>query len=253
MKRIRLLAPLLPLVLLLGCSNPAKDVPAAGVEPVSNSASNAPAATEAAGTYFVFGPKTSAIAFIGSKVTRSHNGGFRNFAGELKVVNGQVAATGNKVVIDASSLFADDARLTGHLKGPDFFGVAQYPTATFVSTAIAQKGTNWTLTGDLTLHGVTKSISFPAKIEVNDEGVHVTSVFKINRNDFGIAYPGMANDLIRQDVVLSFNVKSSPGRADFASLEQAAQAGASAPQSAPRPAGGRPPGGGAPGAPRPPG
>ena len=246
MNRIRSFTALLPIALLFGCSNPAKDVAPAVLEPASNPASNTAAVSEPEGRYFAFGPKDSAIAFIGSKVTRSHNGGFRNFAGELKVVNGQVAGTGNKVVIDTSSLFADDPRLTGHLKGPDFFGVAQYPTATFISTAMAPQGTNWTVTGDLTLHGVTKSISFPAKIEVSDDGVHVTSVFKINRNDFGIVYPGMANDLIRQDVVLSFNVKAASGRADFAALEQAAQAAASAVQSPPRPGGARPPGAGPP-------
>jgi len=239
------------LTLLAGCSNPAKDVPAAKVETSAAPETNAPAAPEADARYFVFGPKTSAIGFIGSKVTRSHNGGFRNFAGEFKVVNDRLAGAGNKVVIDASSLFADDPRLTGHLKGNDFFAVSQFPTATFVSTAIEQKATNTMVTGDLTLHGVTKSISFPARVTMSNDAVNVTARFAINRSDFEIKYPGMANDLIREQVVLLLNVKSSPGRAEFAALEQAAQAGATAAaaQPMPGPGGPRPPGGGA----RPPG
>jgi len=234
---------LLPLALLFGCSNPAKDVPAAGVEKPSEPATNASPAPEAAATYFVLGPTNSAIAFTGSKVTRSHLGGFRNFLGELKVVDGKVAGAGNKVVIDTSSLFADDPRLTTHLKSPDFFGVAQYPTATFVSTAIEEKGTNSNITGDLTLHGVTKSISFPAKILVGDDAVKVTAIFAFNREDFGIKYPGMPNDLIRKEVVLRLNIKATPGRADFTRVEQMAQAGAAAVQAAP-PGGGPRPGGG---------
>jgi hypothetical protein len=162
-------------------------------------------------------------------------------------------------VIDTSSLFADDARLTGHLKSADFFAVSQYPTATFVSTAIEEKGTNTMVTGDLTLHGVTKSISFPAKIKMSNDAVNVTARFAINRSDFEIKYPGMANDLIREQVVLMLNVKSSPGRAEFAALDQAAQAGAAAaaqPMPGPGGGGGPRPGGGARpagGGPRPPG
>ena len=184
-----MLMPILPLLLVLGCSNPAKDLPAAAVDPASNSAASAAAQPEPEGSYYVFGPSNAAIAFVGSKVTRSHNGGFRNLTGEFKVVNGRLANTGNKVVVDVTSLFADDARLTGHLKTPDFLAVAQFPTATFVSTAVDQKATNATVTGDLTLHGVTKAISFPANIQVSEAGVHVTATFVLNRYDSRSSIP----------------------------------------------------------------
>ena len=134
----------------------------------------------------------------------------------------------NKVVIDASSLSADNDRLTGHLKSPDFFGVAQFPTAVFVSTSVALNATNSTVTGNLTLHGVTKEISFPAKIDVSGNAVTVAAQFVINRLDFGIAYKGMPNDLIRKEVVLKLNVNATPGKADFESVVKAAQAGAGA-------------------------
>ena len=244
--KIRFLMAMASLTVLWGCSNPAKDVPTAAVEKAASPDTNVAAAPEADAHYFVFGSKTSAIGFTGSKVTRSHNGGFRNFAGEFKVVNDHLASAGNKVIIDMSSLFADDARLAGHLKSPDFFAVAQFPTATFVSTGVEQKATNSTVTGDLTLHGITKSISFPAKIMTSNDAVNVTAIFTINRSDFDIKYPGMANDLIREKVILRLNVKSTPGRAEFAALDQAAQSGASAPPptgqggAAPGPAGGKP-------------
>ncbi len=238
MNFMKMLLPTFPLLLLLGCSNPAKDLPAAAVDPTSNSTTSAAAQPEPEGSYYVFGPSNAAIAFVGSKVTRSHNGGFRNLTGEFKVVNGRLANAGNKVVVDVTSLFADDARLTGHLKTPDFLAVAQFPTATFVSTAVDQKATNATVTGDLTLHGVTKGISFPANIDVSDAEVHVTAIFVLNRYDFEIKYPGMANDLIRKEVVLKLNVKAVPGRANFEAIEKAAQAAAAA-----TPQMGRPPGG----------
>jgi len=183
---IQTLIALVPLTLLLGCSNPARDVPTAAAEKPSDPATNTAASSEVEANYFVLTPTNSAIAFTGSKVTRSHNGGFKNFVGELKVVNGRLAGAGNKVVIDTSSVYADDPRLTGHLKSPDFFSVAQYPTATFVTTAIEEKATNSTVTGDLTLHGVTKSISFPAKIKLSEEAASVTGIFAIKRADFDI-------------------------------------------------------------------
>jgi len=262
MKLIKTLSGIVPFVLLVGCSNPAKDLPSASVENTSSPPASAAAPAAAEGRYFAYSPTSSAIAFFGSKVTGSHNGGFKNFAGEFKVVNGKLAGAGNKVVIDTSSLFADNPRLTGHLKSPDFFDVKQFPTSTFVTSAIEDKGTNYNVTGDFTLHGVTKSISFPATIQVADDAVNVTARFGINRSDFGIKYAGMANDLIREKVGLTLNVKAAPGRADFAAVEQAAQTGAAAVQAMPQGGGGgprpggmgpRPPGGGPPPGGRPPG
>lgn len=236
MKSVETLIALLPLFLLFGCSNPADSVPAASVGSNSTATADATTGSEAEARHFVFGPGSSTIAFIGSKVTGRHNGGFRNFAGELKVANGRLADAGNKVVIDASSLWADNNRLTGHLKSPDFFNVAQHPTATFLTTSINQTPDNATVTGDLTLHGVTKQISFPAKIQVAEDAITVAAEFHLNRFDFEMKYPGKADDLIRKEVVLKLNVQAAPGRADFDAVEQAAKtAAAAAPAGTPGP------------------
>jgi polyisoprenoid-binding protein YceI len=204
----------LPLVLLLGCSkNPAENVPAAQV----SSATNAPAASApgtAAKTY-AFSATDSKVEFTGSKVTGKHDGGFRKFAGELNVADGKLVPAGNKVVIDTTSLFSDAERLTGHLKSADFFDVAKHPTATFVTTDIKPTATNSIVTGNLTLHGVTKQISFPAKIDVTDGSVKVDAEFFLNRFDFDIKYSGKADDLIRQEVVLRLKVDAKPGKAEF--------------------------------------
>ena len=58
------------------------------------------------------------------------------------------------------------------------------------------------------MRGVKKSITFPATITVSDADVAVKAEFAINRRDFGINYAGMANDLIRDDVVLRLDLKS---------------------------------------------
>ena len=220
---------MIPAIVLLGCGNPADNVPAASVSLASKPKADDKPAPESAGRTFAFGPDTSTIDFIGSKVTGSHPGGFKNFAGEFKVVNDRLADTGNRVVIDMTSIWTDNNRVTGHLKNADFFDVPQFPTATFISESIASAQDGATVTGNLTLHGVTKKISFPAKIQIAQDSVHVTAEFFINRFDFDIKYPGKANDLVRKEVVLKLNVKATPGNADFASLEKTAQAAASNP------------------------
>jgi polyisoprenoid-binding protein YceI len=159
-----------------GCSDPADKVAKATVSTSTNAANSTVAGTSTADSkYFAFGPENSSINFVGSKVTGFHNGGFRKFSGELRTVNGKLVEEGNKVVIDMDSTYADNDRLTGHLKSPDFFNAAQIPTATFVTKSISQQATNTVVTGDLTLHGVTKQISFPADIQVTENSVELAA------------------------------------------------------------------------------
>jgi len=200
--------------LLVGCGNPANNVPKAAVSSDTNveETASAPASSD---RVFALGPKDSKIEFIGSKVTGSHKGGFTNFTGEFRVAEGKVVGAGNRIVIDMNSTWADNDRLTGHLKNPDFFNVPQFPKAEFVSTAIEKKTTNYMVSGNLTLHGVTKQISFPAQIQVSDQAVEVNAQFVLNRFDFEVKYPGKANDLIRKEVVIRLNIKATPGQANF--------------------------------------
>jgi polyisoprenoid-binding protein YceI len=204
---------LLPTLLMIGCSNPADDVTEAkvGAETKTDSA----AVTD--GDYFTIDTAASTIGFVGSKVTRSHTGGFKELVGELQVVDGQVADSGNKIVIATPSIFADNQRLTGHLMSPDFFDVEAHPTSTFETTSISYEADGISIvTGNLSLHGITKSISFPATINVTATEVTVKANFHINRLDFDMKYPGKADDLIREEVVLNFDIKAKPGRAEFA-------------------------------------
>ena len=71
------------------------------------------------------------------------------------------------------------------------------------------EGDGYSVTGTLDLHGVTKNISFPATIEVSDDGVRAQAEFVIKRFDFGIVYPGKADDLIRDEVVIRLDLQAS--------------------------------------------
>jgi polyisoprenoid-binding protein YceI len=185
---------------LTACADPAKGKPQAAVsDPEPQAAAAAPVAADA--TLYRLSPD-SKIGFVGSKVTGSHDGGFTQFDGEIRVVDGDPTQSSVHLLIDTTSLWADHPKLTEHLKSPDFFDVAAFPTAQFDSTSIAAEGDGFTITGNLQLHGVEKTISFPATVEIQDDGIVTSAEFAIKRFDFAIEYKGMADDLIRDDVLI---------------------------------------------------
>lgn len=202
-----LLVTVLAAALLAGCSDPASDVHQATASAARSSGSGA---AKSGKPYTI--TSDSKLSFIGSKVTRSHNGGFNQFHGTIYLGEDKTV-TGAEISIDLDSIWTDTDRLTGHLKSPDFFDVANYPTATFTVTRVESSGPQHKVTGNLNLHGVTKSISFPATIQVSDAQVSVRAEFAINRRDFNINYPGMPNDLIRDNVVIKLDVRAKPGAA----------------------------------------
>jgi polyisoprenoid-binding protein YceI len=189
---------LVPLLAVLGCpanDKPGRNVGGNGKPPATDGAPkppgnepaivlNAPAAAALALT-----PENTKIEFVGTKPNGKHEGGFKAFSGGVELAGDAVSKV--SVEIDANSLYSDNPKLTGHLKSPDFFDVKTHPKAAFVSTNIkkeAGKDATHLITGDLTLHGETKAITLPAKIETAKDAVTVSSEFTIKRSDFGMTY-----------------------------------------------------------------
>src|SRR5689334_346528 len=198
------------LMLLAACGDPATNKSRA----VTGEATQAsPQPSHAGGQKYLITSQNSKIEFTGSQVAGKHEGSFQKFNGQIDYT-GQPETSHVNVTIDTSSLNADDPKLTEHLKTADFFDVAKYPTATFVSTAIkpgGDKGASHTVTGNLTMHGVTKSVTFPATIAASADAVNVDASFSINRRDFNINYAGPANNLVRDDVVLTLKINATKG------------------------------------------
>ncbi len=191
--------------LTYGCADPSANKQKATVANAQQE-SNTP---KSSGTEtLAISPENSKVEFVASKVTRSHNGSFKQFSGQIDLDSNNIPASRVTIDIETSSVVADDDQLTGHLKTPDFFDVAKFPKATFVSTKIEPGGgtQSFNVTGNFDLHGVKKSISFPATIKVTPDNVTVDAEFTINRKDFGIVYAGKADDLIRDGVVIKLNL-----------------------------------------------
>jgi polyisoprenoid-binding protein YceI len=198
-------------------NNPGEGKTAATVNEPAPSAETAPAtpspAPANAATY-TFSAADSKIDFTGAKITGKHDGSFKTFTGTISVPDGKPELGQVKVEIDTSSLKIEPEKLEGHLKSPDFFDVGKYPKASFTSTAIApstEAGKTHVITGNLELHGVTKSISFPANVKISGDSVQTDAEFVINRKDFGIVYPGMPDDLIKDEVLLKLQIRAKKG------------------------------------------
>jgi polyisoprenoid-binding protein YceI len=132
--------------------------------------------------------KNTKVEFVGTKPGGKHTGGFANVEGTASVADGNPATLKLDVIIHTDSLYSDDPKLTAHLKNPDFFSVKDYPKATFKSTKVEQSNAGFTVTGDLTMMGKTKSVSFPATIAATADSVKVTSEFKIDKTNWGMTY-----------------------------------------------------------------
>jgi len=209
----------LAVCLLAGCSDPADSVPKTSASDPAKPAtttggasdSSAAAAPSQSGKPYVIRSESN-VGFTGSKVTGSHNGGFRNVAGNLTVQDGKITGS-PEIKIGMKSIYSDNEKLTGHLQSPDFFDVAKYPVSTFTVTAIEGSGPTNTVTGNLDLHGVSKSISFSAAVQIAADTVTIKATFAINRKQWNINYAGKANDLIRDNVVIRLDLKATPGAA----------------------------------------
>ncbi len=116
------------------------------------------------------------------------------------------------VSINTASVDTDNERRDGHLKSADFFDVETYPTMTFKTTSVEKTGDNtFNMTGDLTIHGVTKSVTLEGKVNgvITDQrsqklkaGLKITGT--INRIDFGV---GEESAAVGNDVDLTINLE----------------------------------------------
>jgi len=185
---------------LVGCTSEIDDKTAASVKeaPAAAPEKAEKPAPAAAGWAL---SSDSHIAWVGAKVTKDHPGGFKTVSGSADVKDGKLASA--TVVIDVNSLYSDHPKLEKHLKDEDFFNVVKFPNATFRITGVTGgDGGKSTVTGMLDLHGVQKEISFPAKVTVDGQTATVAAEFTLNRKDFGMAYPGKPDDLIRDEVLV---------------------------------------------------
>src|SRR5579872_5857682 len=121
-------------------------------------------------------------------------GTFSGLSGTLSEHTGDPSLSGIDATIDVASINTGDAQRDGHLKSADFFDAEKYPTMNFKSTRVEKTGeAEYKVTGDLTIHGVTKPVTFdvegptaPGKDPWGNTRIGISATAKINRKDFGL-------------------------------------------------------------------
>ncbi len=218
MKRITLLTLMAaPVIFFASCGSP-EGSEATVAEPTA--AVEAPAAA----TYNV-DAQNSLITWKGSKVTGStHEGTIKLSDGSLKVEGGQLV--GGNFNIDMTSLDNTDLKgkdgydkLLGHLKSDDFFGVATHPTAKFEITGVTAKSGDANAThdisGNLTIKGITKNLTFPAKVTLDATNTNATASFFFDRTLYDVKYgstnffEGLGDNAINNEIELKVDLKAT--------------------------------------------
>ncbi|MBX2899287.1 MAG: YceI family protein [Cyclobacteriaceae bacterium] len=176
------------------------------------------AVAAADGTPVALNLGASKVIWTGSKVSGSHTGTVTLKEGTLYIKEGKV--TGGNFVADLNTINDTDmqgeykGKLEGHLKAPDFFDVANFPEATFEITNVAEgaEAGKVTISGNLTMRGVTKNVTFSATVtEATENSVKATADFNVLREDWGLVYTGMADDLISKEFNLKIELVAGVG------------------------------------------
>jgi len=155
------------------------------------------------------------IAFVArhAMVTKVR-GTFDEFEGSVVVDQENPAASVAKAVIKTASVNTNNADRDGHVRGEDFFAVEQYPEMTFESTSFDMQGHSGTVTGNLTLKGVTKPVTLDVEVFGVEEDpfgntrVGFEASTRINRKDFGVDFQaplGSGGVLVSEQITIEID------------------------------------------------
>ena len=151
----------------------------------------------------------SGVSFSIRHFVSNVSGRFRDFDGVIKYDKANPAASSVEFTVRAASIDTTNNDRDEHLRSKDFFDVQKFPTLTFTSTQVVPKdATTLDVTGNLTLHGVTKPVTFPISLlgtvkTPRGEKAGFETTFKIDRKEFGILW----NNVLDSGPVLGDDVK----------------------------------------------
>ena len=179
----------------------------------------------AANPTYTVDAKSSIMKWVGKKVTGQHNGTITISSGKLMTSGSTV--TGGTFAIDMKSIVCLDltdaetnGKLVGHLKSDDFFGVDKFPTSTFEIVSVKplskpQANLTHTVTGKLTIKGITNTISFPAKITMDGSHLNAWAKFMVDRAKYNVRYgsgsffDNLGDKVIYDDFEIELDLKAN--------------------------------------------
>jgi polyisoprenoid-binding protein YceI len=146
-------------------------------------------------TYKIDPAHSTAHFVIRHMMITNVRGNFTGLAGTVVYDAANPAASSVEVDIDANTLSTGDANRDGHVKSADFLDVAKYPTIVFKSKSVTESGGDLNVTGDLTIHGVTKEVVLKVEEPTGEQKdpwgnlrIGASGTTKIKRSDFGLTW-----------------------------------------------------------------
>jgi len=115
---------------------------------------------------------------------------FKTFTGTIAFDDQNPAASKFDVTIDAASINTGNGLQNKHARSDEWFDVAKYPQIRYTSRSFTRTGAGYQVTGDLQIHGVTKSTTIPFSFQKSAAGGTFAGTFTVNRNDFKLGKPG---------------------------------------------------------------
>jgi polyisoprenoid-binding protein YceI len=188
------------------------------LEEIPMTTASAPALTELTGTY-TLDPAHTRIGFVArhAMVTKVR-GAFNQFEGTAVLDGTNPANSRVEVTINAASIDTRNAQRDEHLRSNDFLAMQEYPKITFSSTGVRQvDDTTFEVSGDLTIKGVTNSITIPfsfegaAKDPFGNQRAGFEGSVTINRKDYGVTWNAALEGggvLVSDKVTLEFEVSA---------------------------------------------
>ena len=176
-----------------------------------------PALTDISGDYTI-DPSHSRLGFVArhAMVTKVR-GSFADWQGTAHIDTANPAASWVKLTINPGSVSTGSEDRDGHLKSADFFDVENFPEWSFASTSVTRNGDEWTVTGDLTIKDVTKSVTIEfeeggsAKDPFGNLRVGFEGETTVNRKDFGLTWNAALETggvLVSDKVKLEFDISA---------------------------------------------
>jgi polyisoprenoid-binding protein YceI len=174
--------------------------------------------TDLSGTY-VLDPAHTRVGFVArhAMVTKVR-GQFNEFEGTAVVDGADLTRSTVQLTVQAASIDTRNEQRDGHLRSNDFLAMEEYPQITFVSTAVETTGpTSFDVTGDLTIKGVTNSVTIPFEFEgaatdpFGNQRVGFEGSVVINRKDYGVTWNAALETggvLVSEKITLEFEVSA---------------------------------------------
>ncbi len=173
--------------------------------------------TAASGTWAI-DPTHTTIGFtVRHAMIAKVRGAFGDFAGSFTIDGSDLSASSAEITIQAASIDTKNADRDAHLTSPDFLDVAAFPTLAFTSTAVKASGNDVVVTGDLTIHGVTKSVDVNYEFiglsqdPWGNQRIGFEGTAKISRKEFDLTWNAALETggvLVGDDITLTLDVEA---------------------------------------------